>query len=47
VNFDPSGKYVLKHEGAFAAVECAVSAGDGVKSQGGVMISMSANVRSP
>ncbi|KAG2489730.1 hypothetical protein HYH03_011837 [Edaphochlamys debaryana] len=43
-NFDPSGKYKLKHDGAFAAVECAVSQGDGLKSQGGVMVTMSHNV---
>ncbi|KXZ49971.1 hypothetical protein GPECTOR_18g128 [Gonium pectorale] len=43
-NFDPSGKYKLKFEGAFAAVEASVSAGDGVKSQGGVMVTMSDNV---
>ncbi|PNH09983.1 hypothetical protein TSOC_003320 [Tetrabaena socialis] len=43
-NFDPSGKYKLKFEGAFAAVEAGISAGDGVKSQGGVMVTMSGNV---
>ncbi|GLC36127.1 hypothetical protein PLESTB_001377500 [Pleodorina starrii] len=44
LNFDPTGKYKLKFEGAFAAVEVSVSSGDGVKSQGGVMVTMSDNV---
>ncbi|PNW87270.1 hypothetical protein CHLRE_02g115850v5 [Chlamydomonas reinhardtii] len=43
-NFDPSGKYKLKCEGAFVAVECAISESDGLKSQGSVMVTMSGNV---
>ncbi|KAG2489729.1 hypothetical protein HYH03_011836 [Edaphochlamys debaryana] len=43
-NFDPSGKYKLKYEGAFAAMECAIGEGDSIKSNGGVMVTMSHNV---
>ncbi|GIL55716.1 hypothetical protein Vafri_11255 [Volvox africanus] len=41
---DPTGKYKLKYDGAFAAVEVSVSVQEGVKSQGGVMVTMSDNV---
>ena len=42
--FDPSGKYVIKKQGAFACVECAVSEGDELMSEGGSMVSMSKNI---
>mmetsp|Transcript_1159 Transcript_1159/g.2753 ORF Transcript_1159/g.2753 Transcript_1159/m.2753 type:complete len:181 (+) Transcript_1159:224-766(+) len=42
--FDPSGKYSVKKQGAFACVECAVSHGDEVMSEGGSMVSMSNNI---
>lgn len=41
---DSTGKYKLKTDGAFAAVEVSVAAQDGLKSQGGVMVTMSENV---
>eukprot|EP01025_Chloroclados_australasicus_P060176 TRINITY_DN769_c0_g1_i2.p1 TRINITY_DN769_c0_g1~~TRINITY_DN769_c0_g1_i2.p1 ORF type:complete len:290 (-),score=42.67 TRINITY_DN769_c0_g1_i2:630-1499(-) len=44
VVFDPTGKYKLILKGAFAAVEAGVSINDGLKSTGGVMISLSNNV---
>eukprot|EP00192_Tetraselmis_astigmatica_P025225 CAMPEP_0117694848 /NCGR_PEP_ID=MMETSP0804-20121206/27731_1 /TAXON_ID=1074897 /ORGANISM="Tetraselmis astigmatica, Strain CCMP880" /LENGTH=216 /DNA_ID=CAMNT_0005508693 /DNA_START=130 /DNA_END=777 /DNA_ORIENTATION=+ len=42
--FDESGKYVIKKQGAFACVECAISNGDEVMSEGGSMVSMTRNV---
>jgi hypothetical protein len=33
--FDPTGKYKLTFSGAFAAVEVAVSPGDGLKAESG------------
>lgn len=44
-SFDPSGKYKIKFQGAFAAVEVAVVPQDGVKSEAGTLVSMSGNVR--
>lgn len=43
-NFDPTGKYQLRFQGAFSAVEVAVTEEDGCKSDAGSMITMSANV---
>ena len=43
--FDPTGKYSIKKQGAFACVECAVSEGDEVMSEGGAMVAMSNNVK--
>lgn len=41
---DREGKYQLKFAGGFAAVEAAVTAGNGVKSDGGKMVTISHNV---
>jgi len=43
-SFDPSGKYTIKKQGAFAAVEATVSHGDEVMSDSGAMVSMSNNI---
>jgi hypothetical protein len=42
--FDPTGKYVIKKQGAFACVECAISDGDEVMCEGGAMVAMSTNI---
>jgi len=42
--FDPTGKYSVIEQGAFAAAQGLMVPGDGIKSEGGAMISMSPNV---
>eukprot|EP00884_Botryococcus_braunii_P000952 jgi/Botrbrau1/10858/Bobra.0025s0036.1 len=42
--FDPTGKYKIQFQGAFAAVEVAVTDQDGCKSDGGALLSLSSNV---
>lgn len=44
VSFDPTGKYKLKYNGAFVAVEVAVGINDGVKAQSAAMVTMSENI---
>lgn len=42
--FDPTGKYTVKKQGAFACVEAAVGPNDEVMAEGGSLISMSRNI---
>lgn len=41
---DPSGKYKLVYQGAFAAVEVAIGPNDGLKAESGAMVTMSNNL---
>mmetsp|Transcript_26486 Transcript_26486/g.36580 ORF Transcript_26486/g.36580 Transcript_26486/m.36580 type:complete len:265 (+) Transcript_26486:142-936(+) len=43
--YDPSGKYLVKHQGSFAVVQVRISPNDTFKAEGGAMLSMPKGVK--